>query len=668
MSRQENGHERRESLPAPSPEPPSTPGLTEITFFTEPASPEPTSPGPRASHSAVSPEPPISPEPPASPPISPEPPSSRPGSPRRISGPVPFEPPDLPELPDNSVADGARTRTVSHTPSESVWSSLPEVVPGWEHNNTPERVDPVYVKVSDLIALPSDNEGLEVAGYVPRPYPIAPDADGGETIETKHTTWIKRKRNRMILVIGALVLLLIIAGITAGVAAGIIINRNNTNAQQGNSNDGANGNGGGDSGGGGSGGGGGTTTVTHGPPGPAGTAPVAPTAPTGPAPPMLPTRTGFGVPTSFPEPQGGISQQSTCTGSMCPQMLAVAQYSNTRVSTMFMFARGLDAAIWYRQAENQVWLADWKSLGGNFLSQPAAISIREGRVDVYGVWSADRTARSKTFQNGVWDEDWTNFGGNCGAPPAVCSLYAGNINLVIVDSDHAVLRKNTSDGHSWEPGVDKWNSLGGSVGTSVDIACTSTTVGGMRLDLAAFAQGSTPGMFSKRWTSSSAAWEKDWGHGWGLMKGDPTVVSTERQVDYLGVGLDEAVWVRSWTEADGYVKEVNLGGKFQSAVSAFATGGSRLDIFAVGTDARLKHLARMHGVWGTAWEDLGGYFHSAPKAVVTDVPTGSVSVFGIGPNGAIIHANFMVGAGYNWGTQPWYSDGGQISANWLRYG
>jgi len=418
---------------------------------------------------------------------------------------------------------------------------------------------------------------------------------------------------------------------------------------------------GGGSGGGGGGGGGGP----GGPPGPAPTAPVAPTAPTGPAPPGLPTRTGFGIPTSFPAPIGGQVQQSSCTGTTCPQMIASAQYATSGTSTIFVFARGLDSAIWYRQAENMAWKDGWKSLGGNFASQPAAVSIREGRVDVFAV-SSDKTARLKTFQNGVWDGDWTNLGGTTGSPPVVCSLYPGNLNVVMIDGSRNVVRKNTSDGHAWEPAIDKWDSLGGPAGSSADVACTSTLQGGMRIDVAALGSGSTPSLNSKRWTSTAAAWDKDWGNGFGLMKGDPTVVSTSDQTDYLGIGVDETVWHRTWTARDGWGKAESLGGKFQSAVSAFATGGSRLDIFAVGTDARLYHKARLMGVWGTSWEDLGGYFHSAPKAVVTDVATGAVTIFGVGPNGKIIHCNFMVGAGYNWGPQQWYSDEGDMTANWLR--
>ena len=117
---------------------------------------------------------------------------------------------------------------------------------------------------------------------------------------------------------------------------------------------------------------------------------------------------------------------------------------------------------------------------------------------------------------------------------------------------------------------------------------------------------------------------------------------------------------------DVVAEEVNLGGNFQSAVAAFATGDSRIDLIAVGTDARAWHKARVGQTWGTAWESLGGWFNSAPKVVVTG--EGEAVVFGLGPNGTIIHAKIEVGENFNWGPRQWYSDGGEMTARWYRLG
>ncbi|KAK0619536.1 hypothetical protein B0T14DRAFT_566375 [Immersiella caudata] len=636
--------------------------------------PPPSTPPPAAAAAEGLPSPPADDDLP-SPPVEdlPSPPSDLPSPPEFPSPPTTpqhADYPDLPELPDTPIDHGGRK-------SEAMYSSLPEVVLG-DHMTLPQVVDGADVKMvlpSDPLALPSENDGMEVAPMRRPTYPIEPDEsqlnDGTETLMSK-TGWIRQKRNRLILAVAALVILLVIAGIAAGVVAGVVINRNQNNSQQQNSGSNGNGNNGG---GGSNGGGGGGTTGGGGgvgPPGDAPTAPVAPTGPTAPTAEGLPTKTGFGVPTSFPDKPAGTGDPSVCTGSFCPQILASAQYTNPQnaVGTTFMFSRGLDQAIWYRVVEGGVWRDEWKSLGGTFTSQPSAISIQLRRVDVFAVSSGG--VMFKTFQNDVWDEAWTSLGGGFAGPPAVCSLFGGNMNIIGVDGSRNVLRKNTADGRVWEPTGDRWDSLGGPVGGNVDIACTNPLSGVLRIDVVALGTGSTSAMVSKRYNGTSKSWERDWGHGWGVLKGAPTVVSYNDRVDYLGVGVDGKLWWRGWTLANGYADAQDLGGTvavtLQSAITAFATGEARLDVLAVGTDGKLKHLTRLSGIWGTAWEDLGGNFQSAPKAVVTDVAKGSVSVFGVGPGGKIIHANFEVGAGWAWGKQQWYSDDGAMTTGWYASG
>jgi len=170
-------------------------------------------------------------------------------------------------------------------------------------------------------------------------------------------------------------------------------------------------------------------------------------------------------------------------------------------------------------------------------------------------------------------------------------------------------------------------------------------------------------MFFKRWNSTDG-WEREWSGGKGSFKGNPTIVSTPKEVNYFGVGEDGTMWVTSWTSAGGYKEPVSLlGGGFLSSPTAVATESmSRLDVLAIGSDTRLRHLSRLHGLWGTQWEDLGGVFNSAPKVIVLN--STSVGVFGVGPNGTIIHSTFNLGTGYLWGAGQWYSDGGSMTSKW----
>jgi len=368
----------------------------------------------------------------------------------------------------------------------------------------------------------------------------------------------------------------------------------------------------------------------------------------------------FGTPTSFPTPASGVPA-SACQGTVCPQMLASTGLANP--ATTFLFGRGSDSSIWYREIGDGLWQTEWKSLGGTFLSQPAAASMRDGRVDVFAIW-ADQSARFKTFLNGTWDTEWTSLGGACTSPPVACGVPMDNMDVMVAGTDHAVYHKfydrNITD---WGPAGD-WENLKGWVSSSPQIGCATNSEGVRRLDLVAYGGGQEYGMYFKMWNATSG-WDV-WRGGVGAYRGDPTLVSTADRVDHFGIGTDAAIWHSSWTNAEGHTNAASLGGTFQSAVSAIATGASRLDVLAVGNDTRLKHKAQMNGTWGTEWEDLGGYFNSAPKAVVLNETV--VAIFGIGPNGTIIHTTFTIGTRFLWGPGDWYSDGGSMASNWYRLG
>lgn len=252
------------------------------------------------------------------------------------------------------------------------------------------------------------------------------------------------------------------------------------------------------------------------------------------------------------------------------------------------------------------------------------------------------------------------------------------MNIVAIQKDdHSVRQKWQDDGRTYGPISleEEWSNIGGKFSSvsAPDIGCAEVIEGALvRFDMVAYRKVDRGfGMFFRQYNSTPAAWDDAWTPGEGEYRGDPTVVSTLDGAQYFGIGVDMAVWITKWTYSDGYAPALSIRGKFQSVVSALATKSSssstsRMDVLAVGTDARLKHKAWIGGTWGTEWEDLGGYFDSSPKAV--RLGDGIVVVFGIGPNGIVIHATFEIGTGYFWGLGEWYADGGQISTEWYRDG
>ena len=302
------------------------------------------------------------------------------------------------------------------------------------------------------------------------------------------------------------------------------------------------------------------------------------------------------------------------------------------------------------------------------------MSCEEGRVDVFAVWAEDRSMRFKTFQNGIWSIEWASLGGNSVAPPVVCGFHEGNINVVTINQDdHNVHQKHSRDGYTFGPisqESDEWNILAApfSSGSSPDFGCSPTSDHKvLRHNAVAYGKGDSDtgsGIYFLKY-NKTANWDKEWTRGQGEYRGDPVLVSTIDRSDFFGVGVDMAIWYTNWTNAGGYSSAVSLGGEFQSVVSAFITApSSRVHVLAVGTDGRLKHKTCIGGNWATEWEDLGGHFNSSPKAVQLSGRT--VAVFGIGPDGGVIHSTFEVGAGYTWGSGQWYADGGQISTDWYR--
>ncbi|KAF4433752.1 putative Sialidase [Fusarium austroafricanum] len=368
----------------------------------------------------------------------------------------------------------------------------------------------------------------------------------------------------------------------------------------------------------------------------------------------------FGSPTVIPE----SLPPSTCLGSMCPQMLSVA--SLAKGSTAFLFGRGADQAIWYRRAEGEKWITKWTSLGGTFVSSPTSLSIREGRIDVFAV-DQSQEVQFKSFQNGEWADEWTTLYGSCSSQPSSTTFGVDKLSLICVNADHRLQLKYYKG--RWGPSISEWQDLGSSWLSSTP-ALDSGALD--QVDIVAYGipgakmgnqQGADYSMIYKRYNTTD--WQ-DWEGGWGSFKGDPEIIAVAKnQIEYFGVDKDGAMWHNAWlaekvvspstrrgtnltTLPPEYTDPEKLGGNFTSAPFAFATGNSRIDVLAVGIDGRLKHQARIGKTWAQDWEDLGGYFKSAPLALTLGDST-NITVFGLGPNGTVLHGSFSKGERHAWG-------------------
>ncbi|RSL78847.1 hypothetical protein CEP52_017595 [Fusarium oligoseptatum] len=332
------------------------------------------------------------------------------------------------------------------------------------------------------------------------------------------------------------------------------------------------------------------------------------------SPPTATSTFAFGTPTVVSE----SLPPSACLSSMCPQMLSAASFGNP--PTTFLFGRGADQAIWYRQADEQGWITRWTSLGGAFVSPPTSLSIRKGRIDVFAV-DESQEVRFKTFQEGKW--------------PSATSFGVDKLSLVCVDADHRPQLKYYK-GH-WGPKDSVWQDLGDWLFNTPALASGALD----RVDMVGYGvlEGQTGGaqrssnhsMIYKRYNTTG--W-LDWEGGWGSFKGDPGIAAVANdQIEYFGVDRNGAMWHNAWLPTERpasasvrhgtnltnlppeYTDPENLGGNFTSAPFTFATDKLRLDVLAVGIDGRLKHQSRIGKSWAGGWEDLGGHFESAPLAL-----------------------------------------------------
>lgn len=372
------------------------------------------------------------------------------------------------------------------------------------------------------------------------------------------------------------------------------------------------------------------------------------------------TATYLGTPTTFPP--STATSSSVCRGTVCPSMLAAVTYSSA--PTTFIFVLGTDSAIWYRQGDGVAWSTEWTSLGGTFLSQPAAVLLENGRVDVFAVWK-DQSMRTKSFQNGSWNS-WINLGGYCVTPPSVCSWGVGKWSVFVLSRDRALYHKWYDGG--WLPSqTGDWEYLNGWVSSSPVCACGGNNTVGVALY--GGVSGLTPNdpypIYYKRYNDMT--WS-NWEGGQGNFRGDPTAVALgPERTDYFGIGSDKAMYHQTWLLTSGYSSVESLGGgPFESTPFVLATSTYRIDVLSVGSDGRLKHKALIGSSWSRDWEDLGGSFIGAPVAVSTD--SGQISVFGIGPNGTVIHGTFNGTDEFSWGGGAWFLDGGSVSTNWFRFG
>jgi len=218
---------------------------------------------------------------------------------------------------------------------------------------------------------------------------------------------------------------------------------------------------------------------------------------------------------------------------------------------IYVFMRGHDNALYYRNFTAAAWSASWTRLGGVLASEPAAVSVGGGTIIIF-VQGADNHLWYYTL--GGATPGWSNAGGMLAAAPAAVSVSAGQANAFVLGTDRAL----------WE------------------------------------------------WVSSAPA-NMQWNDLAGQIIGRPAATSRDgTNLDVFVDGVDGQLW--HWFTPGINMNNWELvGGRLGSAPAASSWGGGRLDVAVRGTDSHLWHAWSSGGAW--SWEGLGGLIVGSPAEV-----------------------------------------------------
>jgi len=219
--------------------------------------------------------------------------------------------------------------------------------------------------------------------------------------------------------------------------------------------------------------------------------------------------------------------------------------------TLYVFAVGVDPQnpaihpLYFKTSTDGTNFSAYQSLGGNLTSAPAAASFN-GRLYVFasGVDTSNPTIHplyARSFDGHAWT-DWSSLGGNLTDAPAAATfggrLYAFAKGVDPQNSNvYPLYVKSSVDGSNF----DEWRSLGGNL-TAAPAAASYTPTGGVPT-LAVFARGTEGALYIRR--SMDGINFTDWSSLYGNLKGAPAATSFHGSRLYVFArGSDDAMYER----------------------------------------------------------------------------------------------------------------------------
>ena len=263
-----------------------------------------------------------------------------------------------------------------------------------------------------------------------------------------------------------------------------------------------------------------------------------------------------------------------------------------------VFGLGLDYAMYHKRWEGTQWPSDWESLGGIFMSEPAAFARPGDRIDVFGV-GLDYAMYHRVW-NGRWSTGWERLGGTFSSTASIVSWDPGRLDVFARGADFT-LRHRSLTGSTW---FSEWQNLGGSLASPP----VAVSWGQNRIDV--FAIGTDSGLCHRWWDGN--IWN-DWESLGGSLTATPSAVTWgPDRLDVFALGTDGGIyhyWFhdQAWSGRELFRADGQAGGSFTSGPTAISPAPNRINVLAPGTDSNIYDK-----VWdGTEWKPLGWNFNGS---------------------------------------------------------
>jgi hypothetical protein len=302
---------------------------------------------------------------------------------------------------------------------------------------------------------------------------------------------------------------------------------------------------------------------------------------------------------------------SMAAPSVAEQIIPGAEGALPHVQQIDVFGLKADLGIYHARLLNDLGPDDvihdvpWQSLGGTFISTPAAIAREGDRVDVFGV-GTNRTMYTKSIIGSQVGSEWQRLGGVFTSAASVVSQKPGQLDLFARNSDFT-LRHNQLNGSEWFG----WQNLGGNM-ASPPVAVS-----------------------------------------WG-----------ENRIDVVAIFNDRALW-HTWWDGRMWNPWETLGGQYSEEPGVATWGPGRLDVFVLGDpqlggekapDRDVYHHRFSEGAW------------SPPMAMRSANPDhavfGGPTVVSNGPNRLTVLAPGLETPGHDGYASQTLLELGSTTADW----